>query len=808
MQRKGGAIPAFTFRGKIKVNYANVLVNLPSIALNQVFTYAIPERFRGKIEVGQRVLVEFGSNKLEAYVIALQKETKVENVKHIIHILDNTPIINQELLKLAYFMADNYLCPVSSALNAMVPKAITKSRAQIIIPMIEIEDFNQMPHLEDFAAFFCKLWKDNEITLVASKNYLRDRDLEYLTSLGVVKIINKYQRKPAKLQGYVYALNMEYTQLSIEKLAKRAPKQAEILQALLKGNMACEYLEREYNKNSIKTLLSRKVIVKKLLPTKFMDSKIKLTSAQAEAVKIVNDALAKGTREYLLFGVTGSGKTEVYMHIAQHYIENGKTVLILIPEIALTRHLVDIISLRISNIAVLHSNMSNGERLEEWERIKNGDVSLVLGTRSAIFAPLSNLGLIIIDEEQEGTYKQEETPKYDAKEIAKIRALYNDANILYGSATPSLDLFYRVQNQEVFMLKLESRVGDAKLPEFHIEDLKASKKLSTDILSPYLRNRILKKLENKEQTILFINRRGYSPITLCNKCGEILTCPHCSVGLNYHQDLQANICHYCDYKADLSVNCPKCGSKRLIQTGTGTQKVETEVKRLFPYAVVERLDLDVSRKGMQEKLLQGMLKKQIDILIGTQMVAKGLDFPNVSLVGIVDADSMLALPDYRAAERTFQLMVQAAGRAGRRGKVGEVVIQTYSPENPIIRWAAEQNYMKFYFEEIKLRRILNYPPFSYLLRIVISSKSQVQVIDNINLLTQLINEKIDAKEDFLQILGPAPSPIHKIRNKYRYQIIIKSDNMLLLKSIGYYINTEINFSNAKVDLDIDPYNMW
>ncbi|HZJ84859.1 MAG TPA: primosomal protein N', partial [Syntrophomonadaceae bacterium] len=703
MQRKGGAIPAFTFREKIKVNYANVLVNLPSIALNQVFTYAIPERFKGKIELGQRVLVEFGSNRLEAYVIALQKETKVGNVKNIIHVLDNKAIINQELLKIAYFMADNYLCPISTALNAMVPKAITKSRAQVIIPMIEIEDFNQMSHLEHFSELFYKLWQDNEITLAASKSYLKDGDLEYLSSLGVIKVINKYRQKPAKLKGYVYSLNVEYTQSDIEKLVKRAPKQAEILQALLKNNIACECLEKKYNKNSIKTLLNRQVIVKKLVPTKFMDSKIKLTSAQAEAIKTVNNALSKGNQEYLLFGVTGSGKTEVYMHIAQHYIENGKTVLMLIPEIALTRHLVDVVSLRISNIAVLHSNMSNGERLEEWERIKNGDVSLVLGTRSAIFAPLSNLGLIIIDEEQENTYKQEETPKYDAKEIAKKRALYNDAIILYGSATPSLELFYRVQNNEVFMLKLESRVGDAELPEFHIEDLRLSKKLSADILSPYLRNRILQKLEKKEQTILFINRRGYSPITLCNKCGEILTCPYCSVGLNYHQDLHANICHYCDYKTALSENCPKCGSKQLIQTGTGTQKVETEVKRLFPHAVVERLDLDVSRKGMQEKLLQSMGKRQIDILIGTQMVAKGLDFPNVSLVGIVDADSMLALPDYRAAERTFQLIVQAAGRAGRGGKVGEVVIQTYSPENPIIGWAAEQNYIKFYFEEIKLR---------------------------------------------------------------------------------------------------------
>ncbi len=807
LYHKGGLSPPLIIREKIEVYYADVLINLPTITLNQIFTYAIPERLKNEVSFGKRVLVEFGQKKIDAYVIAVKNKTSLKSVKNIIHVLDNTPIINNELLKIAYFMADNYLCPVSMALNAMVPKAITRSRAQVIIPMVEIDDFKVMPHLHKFTSFFKELWQKNEITLVNSKRYINDEDLDYLTSLGVIKTIHKYSHKPTQQKGYVYSLDMDPAEINISKLSKRAPRQAEMLEVLLEDDAPCVWLDKKFHKSTINALLNKGWITKKPVTTNFMESRFDLTAEQSKAVKTVNAAINKGKQEFLLFGVTGSGKTEVYINLAQYYIACGKTVLMLIPEIALTRHLVDVISLRISNIAVLHSNMSNSERLEEWERIKNGEVSFVLGTRSAVFAPMSNLGLIIIDEEQEGTYKQEETPKYDAREVARKRALYNNAVILYGSATPSLELFNRVQNREVFMLRLDSRIGDAKLPRVHIEDLKKGKMVSTNILSAYLQGQIINKLNNNEQIILFINRRGYSPITVCNQCGKTLTCPRCSVGLNYHQDLRANICHYCDYRMKQPRVCPECSSNHLIQIGIGTQKVEAEVKRLFPDAVVARLDLDVSRKGMQDKLLKDMKKRQIDILIGTQMVAKGLDFPNVSLVGIIDADSMLALPDYRAAERAFQLIVQAAGRAGRGEKLGEVVIQTYNPEAPIINWAAEQSYMSFAWEELKLRKILRYPPFTSLLRLVVSSEQQTKAMNKVEEITQFINEITDAKEDYLHILGPAPCPIEKIRNKYRYQIIIKSDNMLLLKSIGYYIIKEIKFPRGKIDIDINPNTM-
>lgn len=580
------------------------------------------------------------------------------------------------------------------------------------------------------------------------------------------------------------------------------------MKLLLKDSVACEWLDKNFSKSSIAGLINKGLIIKELIPTSFSDGNISPTEEQIEAIETINNALGKGRKEFLLFGVTGSGKTEVYINSAQYCISQGQNVLMLIPEIALTRHLVEVISQRINNIAILHSNMSNGERLEEWEKISNGDVNFVLGTRSAVFAPITNIGLIIIDEEQETTYKQEETPKYDAREVARERALYNGAVILYGSATPSLGLFYKVQGNEVSMLTLKNRIGTAKLPQIKIEDLKSNLAGGNrSIISGHLKNKITENLINKEQTILFINRRGYSPITVCRQCGKVLNCPHCSVGVTYHKSLNTNICHYCNFNMDLLMNCPSCKSNYLQQVGTGTQRVEEEVRKLFPTARVERLDLDVSRKGLQQELLRKMKNKEIDILIGTQMVAKGLDFPNVSLVGIIDADSMLALPDYRATERTFQLIVQAAGRAGRGDKPGEVIIQTYSPDNQVVQWAAQQDYVRFYFEEIKQRKILNYPPFSSLLRIVVSSSNENKVMKKAGVIAELINEAIDAKEDYIQILGPAPCPVQKISNKYRYQIIVKSNNMLLLQSVRYFIMNEVRFPNGKIDQDINPNTM-
>ncbi|NLJ72386.1 MAG: primosomal protein N', partial [Syntrophomonadaceae bacterium] len=495
------------------MNFADVIINLPTNALNQVFTYAIPEKLQGKVKFGYRVLVEFGNRNIEAFIIDLKKESKVKNVKKLVHVLDHQPVFNKELLELAYFIADNYLCPIAMALNAMIPRAITNTKSQVIIPLVSKQEFIQIAEAIKYTDFMEKLWQDTEMTWANSKKYISEEELEVLTSHKMIKVIYKYTKKISPTMGYLYTLNAIPKDLDINKLARRAPRQAEILTILQENQVSADWLENNFNKSTVKSLLEKGYIQKVLSPTSFSKSSFSLTPEQKIAINTLKDDLEQGYKEFLLFGVTGSGKTEVYINIAKHCIEQGKTVLLLIPEIALTRHLVEVISKRVSNLAVLHSNMSNGERLNEWERIRSGEVGLVLGTRSAIFAPMPDLALIIIDEEQEATYKQEDTPKYDAREIARQRGKYNDALILYGSATPSVELFYRVQKGEVAMLRLDKRIGEAKLPSVHIEDMRLKNNRTNSIISPYLEDRIKLNLANKEQTILFINRRGYSPVT-------------------------------------------------------------------------------------------------------------------------------------------------------------------------------------------------------------------------------------------------------------------------------------------------------
>lgn len=390
--------------------------------------------------------------------------------------------------------------------------------------------------------------------------------------------------------------------------------------------------------------------------------------------------------------------------------------------------------------------------------------------------------------------------------MARKRAELERAHIILGSATPSVETFYRALKGHLRLLSLRKRVGEARMPLIKIEDMRKSVRPGKwTAISKYLEEKIHSRLENHEQSILFINRRGYSPMTICSYCGNVALCPHCSVGLTFHHDINKHVCHYCNYQREPAENCPFCGNRQLQQIGVGTQRLEEEVKLLFPMARIARLDLDSSSKtGVQKKILAQMKNGKIDILVGTQMVAKGLDFPNVSLVGIVDADSMLNLPDFRAGERCFQLIVQAAGRAGRGSKAGEVVIQSYDPDNTIIRMSARQDYSGFFSEEIKLRQLLKYPPFSQILRIVLSSEDERLVEDISNALALEINEIIDAREEIIEVLGPAPCPINKIRNRYRWQLLVKCENMLLLKSIGNFIIDKSFDRQVRMEIDIKP----
>ncbi|MEN6349014.1 MAG: primosomal protein N' [Syntrophomonas sp.] len=793
------------------MNCASVLINLPAKNFDHIYKYRVPEKFEDDIAFGKRVLVELGKRKVEGFITAVEVEDlETEQLKPLIRVLDNEPVFDHSLFELAQWIAETRLCAVASVLNAMIPRTLSKKKTIVVIPLVDFDkslNSNDSNIIATYRDFFNQLRERGEMTVKEAKSYLKDQEIDELEEQGLIFITGHYSGYREKKSGYQYKIKDFDMDSQMAALEKRSPRQATAIKIVQSyGGVDCERLDKQFPPSSIKSLI-KKGYLERVRKDPELETQVPvLNKEQDKALEAIERAIDSNRREeFLLYGVTGSGKTEVYLRSAQKAIEKGKTVIVLVPEIALTRHLVDIFSGRISDMAVLHSNMAYGERYEEWKRIRRGEVQLVLGTRSAIFAPLSNLGLLIVDEEQEPSYKQEETPRYYAPEVARKRAEMESAVLVLGSATPSLETFHRAVSKETTLLILRERVKDAFMPVVEIENMRNLARGEKKVISPRLIEKLTACINRGEQSILFINRRGYAPMTLCAKCGAIDSCPICSVGLTYHSDINRNVCHYCNYQKKLTEKCPSCGSMHLIQLGSGTQRVEEEIREIFPSARIERLDLDKSKKkGVQKDILKRMKNREIDILIGTQMVAKGLDFPAVSLVGIIDSDSMLNLPDFRAGERCFQLLVQAAGRAGRANYPGEVLIQSYNPEHPVVQMAAVQDYQGFYRQEIKVRRLLKYPPFSNLLRMLVISDDEKTVQKIAAKLEEQVKEIIDAKEEGIEILGPAPCPIYKIKNRFRWQLLVKCENMLLLNSIGRYIIRRYNYKPARLEVDINP----
>ncbi len=795
------------------MKYVELVMNLPTSKLDNAYTYGVPEELQATATFGKRVLVDFRRRKVEGFIVAELEQTELSDqkpIKQLLKVLDVEAVFDRSLLALARWMAEYYLCPLSLALNIMVPRILHHKTRQVILPAIDEHGSGDLAEaaINSNYDFFTRLWRDGEMNLSQALKYTSQDELTewqqkgYITSSGIYHMGHEYKK------GYVYKLRLFDPEKDLPALKRKAPRQAQAMELLLQaGQIDREVLDKTVSLATMRTLVKKGLVGIERKNGLRQASLVQLNDEQDLAVQQVEKALqSQKMSEMLLYGVTGSGKTEVYLHAAQIAIAKGKGVIVLVPEIALTRQFVDVFAARIGPMAVLHSGMSPGERYDEWSRIKRGEARLVLGARSAIFAPVADLGLIIMDEEQEGSFKQEELPRYHAREVARQRAILESAVILLGSATPSLETFHSGQNGSAKLLVLKKRVGGGQIPRVMVVDLrKAFKNESRSLISPQLRNKMADNLNRGEQIIIFINRRGYSPMTICWECGNIASCPSCSVAMTYHQDIHLNVCHYCNYEVEQKSECSRCGSKHLQLIGAGTQKIEEEVRSLFPQAVVERMDMDSSKKkGIQKSILDRMKNKKIDILIGTQMVAKGLDFPSVSLVGIVDADSILNLPDFRAGERCFQLLVQAAGRAGRSNSAGEVIIQTYNPDNPIIEMASSQDYLKFYKQEIKLRKLLVYPPYTQLLRIVFSSEAENEVHKAAEAIASLIEEIIDASEEDIVVLGPASCPIYRIRQRFRYQIIIKCASLSLLRSIAEYILATGVDKNVKIEMDFNP----
>ncbi len=711
-----------------------VLVEIKAWKIDKTFSYHVPDHLKAKIEVGKRVLVPFNNRELEGFILKIVDKVDYE-IKDIIDVVDEHPILNDELLELGNYIKKKTLCNLISAYQTMLPTALkAKKNTNINKKYLSYISFN--------------VSKDVKLT---------PKQIELIELIGNKKIL------------------------------KSDIKSKSILKSLIEKNILKEEKIEEYR------LKNDEITIK--------DKKVELTSDQTN---VINEVLRnlKEFIPYLLHGVTGSGKTEVYMQIIEQVLKEKKQIIVLVPEISLTPQLVNTFKSRFKdNIAILHSALSDGEKYDEWRKIERHEVSIVIGARSAIFAPLTNIGLIVIDEEHSDSYKQENNPRYNTIEVAIWRAKYNKCPVIMGSATPSVESFVRAKNGIYHLLELKNRINN-NLPKTYLIDMRESIKNGYKLLSKPLIDAINKRLSNKEQIIILLNRRGYSTNVTCHDCGYTSTCPACDIPLVYHKSSNTMRCHYCGYGTKVVTICPNCKSKNIDFYGLGTQKLEEELNKMFNARIV-RMDVDTtSKKGSHSKIINEFMNYKYDILVGTQMIAKGLDFPNVTLVGVVNGDASLNMPDFRAGERTFQLLNQIAGRSGRAEKFGEVYIQVFNTEHYSITCAASNDYESYINQELAIRRRLNYPPYYNLLVIKISSKNEEDIQKESQKIVQYLRQKLESHN---YILGPSPSNMPKMNNIYYYQIIVKYKNTSeIIEEIKYIKNKYNDKNKVSVDIDFNP----
>ena len=741
---------------------AEVIINRSAKKLNRTFDYNIPVELEELVVIGSRVLVPFGksSNLVEGYVIAIKENTTYE-VKNIAQIKHN---LTEKQIELAKWMAKRYFCNLSDCIKQMLTPG-TKNK--------ELK----------------KNIQDKKINVV----YLKKDIEEIQFDIDIGKIKSEKQKKVLQ-----FLKNNE--EVTIPEIEMFTGGTRAIIKTLEKNGYV-EIVEKKIERDP---LANKKIEKTKNLP---------LTDEQEKAFEKVKDKILKNEyEEFLLYGVTGSGKTEVYLQLIGQVLEQRKTAIVLVPEISLTPQMIDRFIARFNKeeIAVLHSKLSIGERYDEWNKIKEQKAKIIIGARSAIFAPTENIGIIIIDEEHDSSYKSEAIPKYDAKEIAKKIAKDNNCPLVLGSATPDITTYYKSQKGQITLLELTKRANNSKLPNVEIVDLKMElANGNRSMLSVKLHDAIEKNLKAQKQTILFLNRRGYSTFIMCRECGYTVKCKNCNISMTYHKSINKLKCHYCGHEENVVTICPECHSKKIRYFGTGTQKLEQEINKLFPQAQTIRMDVDtVTKKNSHEDILNRFRNENIDILIGTQMVVKGHHFPNVTLVGVIAADSSLNIDDYRATERTFQILTQVAGRAGREKLEGNVIIQSYNPENFSIQYAQKQDYNLFYNTEIAIRKQLNYPPFCDIILIGFNSIFEKEIIEVSNSVYNYLIQKLN--NNLFTILKPMPSPIDKIQNKYRWRIIIKGHidenaNQILNECLQQVYDK--NYKNTRIAIDVNPNNM-
>ena len=721
---------------------AGVLVELSNKNIDKIFEYEIPSFLMSRIKIGIRVLVPFGNMKLEGFVLSVSDNKNTDKeLRSIIDIVDDTVVLNDELLELGKIMQKNTLSTLISCYQVMLPKALKAKNGSVV--NVKYDTYYKLSGLDFSGVKF------------------NDKQLE---------IINLFNNRDKVLRQELVSIS------------------SSSLNTLLKKGVLIEEKTEHYR-------------------LKYSDNKTVINKLTEEQESVVNSVINNNSNTYLIYGVTGSGKTEVYMSIIEHYLSLGKNCIVLVPEISLTPQMVNRFQNRFGDkIAAIHSALSDGEKYDEWRRIYRGEASIVIGARSAIFAPLKNIGVIIIDEEHSDSYKQSDpNPRYSAKDIALIRGKYHDCSVIFGSATPSLETMARAKKGVYQLLSLENRVNGKSLPKVNIIDMNKGIRSSKGHFSLELLDAINKRISNGEQIILLLNRRGYSSFVTCRSCGYTYKCPNCDITLTYHKSSNTLRCHYCGYGDSLKDSCPSCHEKSLNNLGVGTQKIEEEINKYVVGAKVLRMDYDTtSRKGMHEKMITDFKNQEYNILLGTQMVAKGLDFSNVTLVGVINADTSLNIPDFRSSENTFSLLSQVAGRSGRSEKEGEVFIQTYNPDHYAISLASKHDYLSFFKEEMNIRKQLKYPPYYFLCNIRISGKDALYIYEE----SCKIKRSLDRNLKDIIILGPSTCSLYKINNIFRYNIIIKYRKVdglyeVLDKIIEHY---KAN-SKIKIDIDFNPSQM-
>jgi primosomal protein N' (replication factor Y) len=798
---------------------ASVIVDVAAKQTDRAFDYSIPDKWSDVLQRGMRVVVPFGPRKLQGFVVDIKDESEFKKLKPIADLLDPYPVLTTELLKVGHWLTEKTLCFAISAFQAMLPAAMKAAydKEVKLFPSVHFDSLHEDVQLylkgrhtvklsdvrqEHLSAFYRDIQKGCLEVIYVVKNRAKKKTIKGVKPLydpsRLESLLGQFSKQAEKQQQIVSHFIEHPQEIGLKDLCERVNVTQAPVKALVQKGILAE-TDIELYRNPYDDAAFAKT------------SALSLTAEQEQAITPILAAIEKKQHEvFLMYGVTGSGKTEVYLQSIDQVLKEGKEAIVLVPEISLTPQMVKRFKGRFgSNVAVLHSGLSAGEKYDEWRKIQRKEVSVVVGARSAVFAPFQNLGIIIIDEEHETSYKQEETPRYHARDVAVYRAEHHGCPVVLGSATPTLESFARAQKGVYKLLTLKKRMNESALPAVEIIDMREELRSGNrSMFSGLLFEKMQDRLEKGEQMVLLLNKRGHSSFVMCRDCGFVHACPHCEISLTYHRYNHLLKCHYCGHEQRADTTCPECGSDHIRYFGTGTQKVEEELGKLLPEARVIRMDVDTtSRKGAHERLLGQFEEQKAQILLGTQMIAKGLDFPNVTLVGVLSADTMLHLPDFRSSEKTFQLLTQVSGRAGRHHLPGEVVIQTYTPEHYSIQLASMHDYDRFYQQEMMTRKLHQYPPFYYTALITVSHEELTKVVAVTDKIAQYLRQKLSNRTI---VLGPVASPIARVKDRYRYQCMIKyklePELIPALRFIMDHYQQEMQ-QKLGIAIDLQPYSM-